>query len=327
MSDPRDMIWGHLGIFGRGVPPKSFNIAMGKVNEVSTCDLYNNFALYLLKLGIHEVLLCREDVALDSRRHGLASWAPDCECGADEGSFNEISSNGRLLTMKGTLPYTAAPVNAIEHHEISVILPYVTVQLSGNIESPILLVLAGIVETSIEAILELKLPILWPSLMRLKPLMSVWDVEQEAELLENLLVFNQAYQDEDHWRYYNVALLQDLRIALVPKSAQVGDVIYHLRPSSEPAATVLKVLRKLPPTELKLYSKTQSRVVTDITSHIVRLCRREASNWSGPYIRYKLKLALDRPKLCHLQFIGNCLSDRRYEEHLGEEKPLLLILH
>jgi len=85
VSDPKDMIWGHLGILGTNLLSAEllaeFEKFVGKAYEKSTSDLYTGVALYLIKFaGGCRVLSHKEDVALQDRRPGLPSWAPDCKC-------------------------------------------------------------------------------------------------------------------------------------------------------------------------------------------------------------------------------------------------------
>jgi hypothetical protein len=75
LSDPGDMIVAHLGMLGEGKPPADFEAFVGNAHDKSECDLYADVALYFLNsTRCFGYLSHREDVALETRRSGLASW-------------------------------------------------------------------------------------------------------------------------------------------------------------------------------------------------------------------------------------------------------------
>jgi hypothetical protein len=118
------MIFGNLGILGNGTPPQDFDDFIGNAYERSVCDLYADIALYFLKTkGGFGFLSHKEDTALEKRRPGLASWAPDwtsLDVPANIGFIEQNYTSNIEISIAIRLP-ALSPVLACIGHVVGVV--------------------------------------------------------------------------------------------------------------------------------------------------------------------------------------------------------------
>jgi hypothetical protein len=105
-------------------PPEDFDNFIGNAYERSVCDLYADIALYFLKTkGGFGFLSHKEDTALEKRRPGLASWAPDwtsLDVPADIDLIEYSRANNIEISIAIRLP-AVTPVLAYIGHAVGVI--------------------------------------------------------------------------------------------------------------------------------------------------------------------------------------------------------------
>jgi hypothetical protein len=148
--------------------------------------------------------------------------------------------------------------------------------------------------------------------------------ERESRVLLNRVIrFYKDVSGDWPYRHKNIALLLNLIFVLVPKSPQAGDIIYHL--GSGPGIEA-HVIRELSNTNINAYPDIKAKVLSEIDSEIVRLCRGQMTQFPYSKASGRMGLALDNASIDHFNCVESCLFVRDMDL-VWEQKLKIFALH
>lgn len=142
-------------------------------------------------------------------------------------------------------------------------------------------------------------------------------------LLNRVIRFDKDVSGDWSYRHKNIALLRNLIFALVPKSAQAGDIICRL--GSGPGIEA-HAIRELSNTNINAYPDIKVKVLSEIDSEIVRLLRGQMTQFPYSKASGRMGLALDNASIDHLNFVESCLLVRVIDL-VWEQKLRIFALH